>query len=127
MPGGINNYGLVVGRSGTTFNTGTRGFVWKSGAQIQTLASLPRGDFGEAEGINDLGDIIGSSNTNAHLRAVLWTRNGEIRDLGTLAGDSGSRARSINRAGPVVSFSTGPNGVSAFLWTSGEIIRGHRP
>jgi probable HAF family extracellular repeat protein len=120
MPGGVNNSGVIVGRSGSVFNTETRGFVWKSGAQIQLLASLPGGDFSEAAGINDLGDIIGSSNTNAHLRALLWTRNGEVRELGALPGDSGSRARSINKAGEVVGSSMGPNGVSAFLWTQRE-------
>jgi probable HAF family extracellular repeat protein len=120
MPGGINNSGLIVGRSGSVFNTETRGFVWKSGAQIQLLASLPGGDFSEARGINDLGDIIGSSNTNAQLRALLWTRNREILNLGTLPGDSGSRARSINKAGEVVGSSIGPNGVSAFVWKQRE-------
>ena len=96
MAAGINNSGLVVGRSGTTYNTETRGFVRGSDAQMQKLASLPGGDFSEVAGINDLGDIVGSSNNNAHLRALLWTRDGEVRELGALAGDSGSRATSIN-------------------------------
>jgi probable HAF family extracellular repeat protein len=117
---GINNSGLVIGRSGTNYNTEARGFVWGRGPKMQTLASLPGGDFSEAAGINDLGDITGSFNTNANLRALLWTRNGEVRELGALPGDSASRARSINIARQVVGSSMGPNGVSGFLWTKRE-------
>ena len=74
MVRGLNNSGLVVGRSGTEFNTGTRGFIWRGEGQLQQLASLPGGDFSEAVSINDLGDVVGSSNSKAHLRALLWTR-----------------------------------------------------
>src|SRR5712675_1832532 len=68
MPRGINNSGHVVGRSGTEFNTDTRGFIWRGENQIQQLASLPGGDFSEAVSINEFGDIVGSSNSKAHLR-----------------------------------------------------------
>jgi len=74
MVRGINNSGYVVGRSGIEFNTETRGFIWSGGNQIQPLGSLPGGDFSEAVSINDLGDVVGSSNSKAHLRALLWTR-----------------------------------------------------
>src|SRR5438094_148508 len=59
MVRGLNNSGLVVGRSGTEFNTGTRGFIWNGGNQMQQLASLPGGDFSEAVGVNEVGDIVG--------------------------------------------------------------------
>ena len=113
----INNSGDVVGRIGTEFNTGTHGVVWRGDAQLQALAALPGGDFSEAVSINDLGDVVGSSNTQTNLRAVVWARSGEMRDLGSLPGDSGGQATSINRGREVVGSSIGPNGVSAFLWT----------
>jgi len=83
MVRGLNNSALVVGRFGTEFNTGTRGFIWNGGNQMQQLGSLPSGDFSEAVSINELGDVVGSSNSKAHLRALLWSRQGEMRDLGT--------------------------------------------
>ena len=127
MVRGINNSGHVVGRSGTEFNTGTRGFVWSSENQLQALTSLPGGDFSEAVSINELDDVVGSSNTKTHLRALLWTRTGEMRDLGALPGDSGARASSINRRGQVVGSSFGSNGVSAFLWTEREGMKSLTP
>jgi len=93
MPGesgmvrGINNSGHVVGRSGTEFNTETRGFIWRGENQVQQLGSLPGGDFSEAVSINEFGEVVGSSNSKAHLRALLWTKEGEMRDLGTAPGD----------------------------------------
>src|SRR5438128_5141599 len=123
MPRGINNSGHVVGRSGTEFNTDTRGFIWRGVNQIQELASLPGGDFSEGVSINEFDDIVGSSNSKAHLRALLWTREGEMRDLGTAPGDSGARATSINRSRHVVGSSFGPHGVNAFLWTKKDGVQ----
>ena len=74
MVRGINNSGYVVGRSGTEFNTGTRRFIWRGEGQMQQLGSLPGGDFSEAVSINEFGDVVGSSNSKAHLRPLLWTR-----------------------------------------------------
>src|SRR5438477_2968941 len=127
MVRGINNSGHVVGRSGTEFNTGTRGFIWSAANIMQALPSLSGGDFSEAVSINELGDVVGSSNTKTHLRALLWARTGEMRDLGALPGDSGARATSINRGGQVVGSSFGPNGASAFLWTEREGMKSLRP
>ena len=39
MVRGINNSGHVVGRSGTEFNTGTRGFIWSAANLMQAAAA----------------------------------------------------------------------------------------
>ncbi len=127
MVRGLNNSALVVGRFGTEFNTGTRGFIWNGGNQIEQLDSLPSGDFSEAVSVNELGDVVGSSNTKSHLRALLWTKDGEMRDLGTSPGDSGARATAINRSGQVVGWSFGPHGTSAFLWTKKDGMQSLTP
>ncbi len=68
----------------------------------------------EATDINNLGQIVGSSNG----RAVLW-QNGTMTDLGTLGGND-SRATSINDRGQVVGISTTTSGeYRAFLWQDG--------
>ena len=62
-----------------------------------------------ANSVNDLGQIVGWSNTNTCLygddsvfHGVLWTTSGAIRDLGTLPGDTLSTASKINHFGQVI-------------------------
>src|SRR2546426_797382 len=118
MVRGINNSGLVVGRSGTEFNTETRGFVWKSQDQMQALASFPDVDFSEATSINSAGSIAGTSGLahGAH-RAVLWENAANVRALGALPGDTASESYAINDSGQVVGASSGPSGTHAWIWT----------
>lgn len=89
--------------------------------ELPGLTALP---FGEAHGLNDAGQIVGSTaafdaeHGNVETHAVLWARPSEVRDLGTLGGDF-AQAEKINNRGQVVGYSTlpGNNGTHAFLWT----------
>lgn len=71
---GINNHGQVVGFS-TCFdpNIGTRqcAFVWTSGGGMQYLPPLQGDVDSVALGINDLGQIVGTS-SNSSTTGVLW-------------------------------------------------------
>jgi probable HAF family extracellular repeat protein len=105
----INNRGQIAGASGA------HAALW-TGGTIQDLGTLG-GATSEAHGVNNLGTVVGVSDTNSGPRAFLW-KDGVMQDLGVLPGDTGSRADHINDSGTVVGASQGSGGVRAFVWTS---------
>jgi probable HAF family extracellular repeat protein len=130
---GINNRGDIVGFSGIGPE---HPFLYSHGL-IQDLGTLG-GSNGEANAINDLGEIVGSSETtsNAEIHAFLY-RQGQMTDLGTLKGGLSypntnvstrafppivSEAYAINNWGMIVGIATAANGAPhAFVYNDGKM------
>jgi probable HAF family extracellular repeat protein len=96
--------------------------VWRDG-KAEALPSLG-GDRAIAVGINNNGDVVGSSaivSGESTSHAALW-RNGEAIDLGTLGGTF-SFALKVNEPGQVIGSSSveGNAGQAPFVWEDGEM------
>jgi probable HAF family extracellular repeat protein len=119
---GVSNTGQIVGQSDSSPYSG-HATSWKNGiaTDLEWLGGAAGLDFysSSANGVNDLGEIVGWSTTTlisddgcwsfepgditgCPMHAVLWRAGGEIRDLGTLPGDSFSSASNINLFGQVI-------------------------
>jgi probable HAF family extracellular repeat protein len=79
---------------------------------------------GVANGINDRGQVVGSSDVarDASFHAYLWTKPGPMQDLGTFGGNFAS-AVWLNNAGQVVGWAStaGDQALLAFLWNKGSL------
>jgi probable HAF family extracellular repeat protein len=92
---------------------------------LGTLRPEDKHKSSRAEGINDLGQVVGSSeivtNEGGGDRAFLWTADGGMQDLGALPGATFSYATDINERGEVVGASQTAGGEGhAFLWTQAD-------
>ena len=115
----VNGRGEIAGSNGTS--TGKQhAFIWRRGHMLDLGTLGGRGS--GASGINERGEVIGTSLTArpARLHAFVW-HDGTMTDLGTLGGRS-SRPRAINDSGEVVGESyTASGAVHAFLWRDGTM------
>ncbi|WP_225844750.1 hypothetical protein [Streptomyces sp. HPF1205] len=123
---GLNSRGDVVGDySSQSGPPTTRAFLW-SGGTLTTFTGPHNGtasvsDYSIQRALNDLGDVVGFSNSAVGQRPFLRS-GGTATDLGTLGGTS-ARAVGVNNARQVAGGSSLANGSwSAFLWRAGEMI-----
>ena len=127
-PGGINNFGQVVGWASFTFPRGTlnQAFLWSEGV-IRALGFLRHRDHSEAHAINDRGLVVGwSGGSPFDLHAFLWNELTGMEELGTLPDRQLSEAHAINNSGEVVGgsfnlvavpfFGQEERGKHAFIW-----------
>jgi len=125
----ISNTGQIVGQNSQDVTDPLTIFLghatsWKNGVatDLGTLGGAadlgyPMGYSSSANGVNDLGQIVGWSTTDATLEsfygwegpapihAILWPTSGGMRDLGALPGDTFSAASKINFFGLVIGIS----------------------
>ncbi|OHA16858.1 MAG: hypothetical protein A3C79_00835 [Candidatus Taylorbacteria bacterium RIFCSPHIGHO2_02_FULL_45_28] len=107
---GINNNDSIVGWSLISGNAYYHAYLY-SGGSMQDIGTFP-GNTGShlsiAYGINDYGDIAGSSTTNGHVHAFLYA-DSVMQDIGTLGGNE-SAAYAINMYAEVVGYATTSGG-----------------
>ena len=115
----INGAGQIVGTTCYGVGRPIRAVLWDRGT-ISDLGTLPGGTFADARAINDVGQIVGTSELRPYeAYAVLW-ENGKIANLGALPGGTDSAAYDINDMGQVVGVSSNPR-ARAVLWENGNM------
>jgi uncharacterized repeat protein (TIGR01451 family) len=103
-----NNLGHIAGF--TKVNGDKHATLWRDGVMLN-LGALPGHEYSMAYGINELGQIVGTSrdtdgSNGNEQHPFLWD-NGVMTDLGTLSGTWGI-AYDINNAGHIVGTAPGP-------------------
>jgi probable HAF family extracellular repeat protein len=102
---------------GPLFQTITCATEWGGGGIIN-LGSLPGYTSSEAVSLNNAGQAVGTSFSNAQISATEWS-SGKIINLG---GSTESRAFGINNAGQVVGVSVFSDAFLATEWSGGGAI-----
>ncbi len=131
LPGGQNDLAHAINDGGQVAGecelpppqggaaTPVHACLWDHGA-VKDLGTLG-GTVARAAGINNRGEVVGSSTiADGAFHAFLW-RSGQMVDLGTLGGNN-SFAAGINAQGEIVGSAETPSGVHhAVHWIGGQI------
>jgi probable HAF family extracellular repeat protein len=92
---------------------------------LGTLGDANNTMFNIASSINELGEVVGTSQaTDGTVHSFLWTNATGMRDIGTLPGAFATIAgccNTINNRSQVVGFSIDGTGSTAFLWQDNVI------
>lgn len=113
----INSLGQAVGASGHPHGSDTHAFFWTQKSGIRDLGLLPGGDYSVASGINDAGQVVGTSNSQDGMHAFLWTLQDGLTALPSLSGADSSSAYAINQVGAIA----GVSGSHAVVWRGSAI------
>lgn len=118
----INDNGVIVGVSAFGNKDHGAAVVWKGGAGLTALPSLPDCLENRASSVNNRNQIVGSclytTGWPSLYRAVFWGSDSSPIDIGDLPGGyDSSLAYAINESGQVVGASSVENGdLHAFIW-----------
>lgn len=133
----LNSSGAVVGCADiangegypcTGTDAGQHAFYWTRTGGVKDLGVLPGGNISGAIGINNLGQVVGYSNTSTNpadlynFIAFEWTSAGGMVNLGKLSSGNSSCAFEINTSGVIAGDSfVNATVVDAASWTDEKI------
>ena len=124
VPCKLNNFGDIAGRTGDGFEGKLRAAVWnRSNFKSKHLGALFSSDYSSASSVNDVGEVVGVSNTGSAIVPILWTGKGGVSRIPLLPGDVCGQAAAINKSGHIVGYSSGASGIKAFLWARNTGLR----
>ena len=128
---GLNDFGWVVGSSGSCedtvlqpFQGGPRAVLWQGDTPID-LGNLGAAFLNVAAAVNDFGVVTGGSSTGGgSIHTFLWTQPiGKMQDLGAVGADVMSFSTAINNQGQIVGQSCDANSdCRAYLWQNGHMM-----
>jgi probable HAF family extracellular repeat protein len=112
----INNLEQIAGAAFTNMSNGSSAVTW-NGTTPTILGSAYGSRYGQANAINNSGQIVGWSSTSTYQsHATVWSGTTQTI-LGGLPGDTKSEAHAINDAGVVVGYSEKSNETTrATVW-----------
>ncbi len=97
----INNAGQVVGQANLAGDKNAHAYIWQNGV-ITDLGALGSEANSSAEGINNLGEVVGWSEAPAGGRNAMYWHGDQTININTQLGASNSVAWDINDHGVVV-------------------------
>lgn len=114
----VNNFGLAVGTAGVSGTNHAAAFLV---GHVLDLGVL--GGETYANGVNDLGEIVGSGRlADGNWRGFLW-RRGTMQVIGTIGDAPGSvDVAKINNRGTACGAANAPNAYHGFLYRDGKTI-----
>jgi probable HAF family extracellular repeat protein len=113
---GLNIDGAAAGSAGETHGTDVSAAVWDHTGHPSDIGRLPGGDFSDAFGINDAGEVVGGFNTAGVTQPFHF--NGSLIPLPLPAADDSGQANAINNASAITGWTSGPAGQHAVVWSS---------
>ncbi len=117
----VNDVGQIVGAGSVAQGSMGHAFLWENGV-IKDLGAPPGFAHSRAEGINNLGQVVGYSMLQVNgawtSRAFSWTSSGGYQLLPAFNGSTSSQAMAINDNGMIV----GSSGGHAVAWINGSIV-----
>lgn len=99
----LNNKGVVIGDSTLPGEQHVHAFLWQ-GSAMTDLGTVDGDTDSNAQGVNNVGQVVGDSDTSTTMRAFIWQK-GVMTDLNTLispnSGFQLASGASINDAGQI--------------------------
>jgi probable HAF family extracellular repeat protein len=108
----VNERGQVAGTSYIACNCATHPFLW-AGGTLFDLGTLGTGPTNSGRGINDLGQVVGSSNGHP----FVWSRQSGMMDLGFTG-----YGNDINNAGEIVGSMQIGYRLYGYRWKNGRAL-----
>lgn len=119
---GINDAGVIVGRSDNGVGLQTRPFRVLPSGMLQSLGTLG-GNFGSATAINAAGAITGVAANATTSRAFIWTEGAGMIDIGNFTPSGFSTGLAINTAGHIAGQGTTAGSELHAFWWNGVVMQ----